>query len=179
MLEAAVRKGGKQHPSWGWAALVLVSIQRHPTVEWGRAENEDVLKLIVQWPSTLYRRLRYKRSDLWRYTCLKESNNENPLTTLETFEKRDLNGNADRVNYSSLEWTFQDNKGCQKSAKPYYSQWCKEKTSNIQLKETPYLSFSFVEWKSLRFHVLRSKLFLWWKCGLNVFCLQMILWKQR
>lgn len=38
------------------------------------------------------------------------SNNQNSFTTLETFEKRYLNGNADRVKCSSLEWTFQDTK---------------------------------------------------------------------
>lgn len=87
------------------SALVLVSIQRHHTADWGRAKNEDILKLAVQWPSSLKRRLRYKRPDLWRYTFLKENNNENPFIRLETFEKRDLNGNADRSNYSSPEWT--------------------------------------------------------------------------
>lgn len=95
------------------------------TPDWGRAGNEDVLKLVLQWPSTLKRRLRYKRSDLWRSTCLKERNNANPFTRLETFEKRYLKGNGDRFNFSSLEWTYQDIRGV-KSAKHYYSQWCKE-----------------------------------------------------
>lgn len=160
ILEAAVRKGRKlakckfwcqkksikMHPSLGWSTLILISVQRHHTVDWGRAENYYVFKLVLQCPRALKRRLRYKRSDLWRSTCLKYSNNENPFTRLETFGKR-LKWKCWQIKLQQSWMDLPGHKGCQKSAKHYYSQWCKEKTFSIQLKET----HSFVEWKSFSF----------------------------